>query len=218
MKTYIINILFLLPFVCFAQTRIDVSGDYIRNNTVGKNNLPKDIIGSPYIDESFKQGTVKISQEISENKLLRYNAYTDDVEFLGDNNTAMLVPKTLDVEAKINGKTYKVFENPATNALNYFLVKNKGTLKLLVKNTKTIQEAVKAETGYQQDKPARFIDVVTYFIATDDKLKEVRIKEKDILNTLTDYPEAAKFIKENKLKIKNEDDLIVLLNHLNNTN
>ena len=80
---------------------------------------------------------------------------------------------------------------------------------------KVFMEAVPASSSYSQDKPARFDDDITYYLAREGSpAKEIKLRKKDI-EQLLDSKEALDFIKKNKLKLKSEEEVLQLLNHLN---
>ena len=76
-------------------------------------------------------------------------------------------------------------------------------------------ESAPASSSYSQEKPPRFDDDITYYLVQEgEPAKEIKLKKKDIAEILNSE-EAQAYIKENKMKLKSEDEVIQLINHLN---
>ena len=72
-------------------------------------------------------------------------------------------------------------------------------------------EATQARTSLERAFPARYIDEKSYYISTSDfsEIKYLKTSKKYILKLIDNKEKKVKkFISENKIKLKNEDDLI----------
>ncbi len=200
----------------YGQTlNVNLPPDYLSNNTLGgKNNIPADVQGSPYIVEDFLVGTVFIKEE-SYNAEMRYNAYLDEVQAKTQGQVTSLLKRDY-VSARIGNQLYTIVEyadNGATRQ-GYFVELNPGKTRLLLQQKKKFVQAVKAESTYKSDTPAKFVEQKEYFLKVgDEPAVRVRLKKKDILAQLGNKKEMDKFISENGLKLKNEGEIIQLLKY-----
>ena len=201
-----------------AQTSLDLPAEYLRNNTAGgvNNNLPANLVGSPYLTDDFKRGMVYMENETPYPAMMRYNAYQDEIQVQSADGISTLFMRD-NIWAELNGETIKIetYEKGSGTAQGYFFELNKGATRLLKKHKRVFTEAVPASSSYAQDKPPSFDDDITYYLAQEGvPAKEIKLKKKDIEEILTSK-QAQAYIKENKMKLKSEDEVIELINHLN---
>ncbi|MEE9409132.1 MAG: hypothetical protein V3V28_13775 [Polaribacter sp.] len=98
---------------------------------------------------------------------------------------------------------------------NYFAVPtlSKGNY-LLIDYNKTLKEPYVLNNGYNNTElNKKYVTIKKFYILNkDNKYANVRLKEKDILKVLSDKKkELKKYIKSNRLKVKNESDAVKLL-------
>ena len=201
-----------------AQTSLDLPSEYLRNNTTGgvNDNLPPNLVGSPYLTDDFKRGMVYMENETPYPAMMRYNAYQDEIQVQGPDGISTLFMRD-NIWAELNGETIKIetYEKGSGTAKGYFFELNKGATRLLKKHKKVFMESAPASSSYSQEKPPRFDDDITYYLAQEgEPAKEIKLKKKDIAEILNSE-EAQAYIKENKMKLKSEDEVIELINHLN---
>lgn len=207
---------FIILFQFSQAQNIDLPTEYLQNNTTGKNTIPENVIGSPYFDESWKLGTVFINED-SYKRELRYNAFLDQIEMKEKGEITSLFKRNY-IRAEIANKNYIIEGYTSNNQVKqgYFIELNKGKNRLLLRQQKELLAAQPASTSYTTDKPARFIDNETYFLKIDENpATEIKLKEKDILALMEEEAELKSFIKNNKLKLKTEQEVISLLVHYN---
>lgn len=174
-----------------------------------------EIIGSPYLNKNFS--IAKVANDY-ENAPVRYNTFTEEIEFQ-KNGTTLALPK----EEKFSRieifspKTTLVHLDTQDDLSGYFfeLVNDKTGLYKKIK-TKFI-DAVPAANSYATDRPASFktLDPV-YYIKTESGY----IKKPKKVREITDaFPakkdDIEKFVKSNNIKINKEEDLIKLVKFLN---
>lgn len=217
-KHFIFALGLALASTLTAQTSLDLPSEYLRNNTTGgvNTNLPPNLEGSPYLTEDFRSGKVYTENEAPYPAMMRYNAYQDEIQVQGPNGISSLFMRDY-VWAEINGETFKIesFENGSGSSKGYFVELNQGKMRLLKRYNKVFKESQPASSSYSQAKPPRFEDDITYYLAQEgNPAQEVKLKKKDILNVLSSK-EAESFIKENKLGLKSEDEVVRVLNYLN---
>ncbi len=200
-----------------AQVSMELPTSYINNNTYGGvNNLPPNIEGSPYLTDDFVKGTVFIENEKPYTAMMRYNAYQDEIQVQGSDGISSLFKRDY-VWAVIGGQTFKIedYKSRSGTTKGYFIEMNQGKVRLLKRIVHIFREGQEASSTYSQDIPPRFDQEVTYYLAREGSpAEEVRLRKKDILNYLGSK-EAESFVKENKIRLKTEGEVISLLNHYN---
>jgi hypothetical protein len=201
-----------------AQTSLDLPAEYLRNNTTGgvNDNLPANLEGSPYLTDDFRRGMVYMENETPYPAMMRYNAYQDEMQVQGPNGISTLFLRD-NIWAVLNGETFKIasYEKGSGAAKGYFVELNQGNTRLLKQYKKVFLEAVPASSSYTQDRPPRFEDDITYYLLQESgPAQEVKLRKKDILNLLSSK-EAESFVKENKLGLKTEQEVLRVLNYLN---
>ncbi len=198
---------------------IELPTEYINNTTLGGvNNLPPNVQGSPYIYEDFVLGKVFVKGQDPYRGLLRYNAYQDGIEMKTDRGVITLLKRDY-LSAELNGELYLIEDYRYNDAIRkgYFVEKNKGKARLLLKQVKEFIEERTATSSYAKDQPAKFQDDNSYYIITEGKPGvEVKLRSKDILAALPDHrKEVEAFAKKNKNKMKSEEDVIQVLAYYN---
>ncbi len=219
-------------YICLLLTCILSSGQVLSQNTLNldlskeniifwANSLSKDIEleGHPYIDDAFQLVKIDHYQEVFSG---RYNAYNDQMEIKINSNDVIALDKNTDFRIVFNklNKTYitSAYQTKSNEVKRGFfiLVDTSATHSLLKKETIKFYNGEKALSSYQKDKPARFVRANdTYYLKTDDEASLIP-KKKKLLFKL--YPKHSKkikkFLKVNKLSLKNEQDFIVLAEYI----
>ncbi|MBA9072900.1 hypothetical protein GGR22_001026 [Flavobacterium gossypii] len=217
------SILFLsLSFasqIGFAQTvNYESNNRRVESNIVTYDTKPQ---GSQYIDETFLPGSYQNNSQII---LLRYNAFTDQIEFKdSDDATKNLIPnKGVPIVTTSKKNTY-VYEDYTTqkegNKTGYLnLISENGQVKIYSRTKVFLKEAVAASSGYQTAKPAMYKKATTeYYI----KVKEQPIvfipsNKKELYKLFPGKEkEVTEYIKSNKISLDKEEDLKSLGSFLN---
>lgn len=216
---------FLILFTSFSFFGQNARFD-IYNNTTGFLYFAQDVDkqyenveGSPYVDSKFYASQViGISGPTPP---IRYNAYKDELEFV-DRDKTYYVSKSDSLEVKLSNKSYKYLEYQIDNRFEMgFLVvllnDINGKFSLYKKEKITLVPKYDSGSGYRDAVPAHFkLEEEKFYIGFSKKISSVSKKEKDIISLLPDYSqELKKFIKENKISFKNEDNLLRLVKFMN---
>jgi hypothetical protein len=190
----------------------NANGDILRI----KKEDPGDVTGSPYLYDDWVKGNVVFAD----------NTATRNVELRYDVLDNVLVTKSKTGEENIFSDPVseftlnilnkeRLFKNGFTggNGINnktFFEVVYNGKTKILKREVKTILES----KGYNTGTISRKIENSSiYYIAREDKSTEViKNNEKSILTALG-KPELATYVKDNKLNLKNDADIVKLLTH-----
>lgn len=224
MKKIVLTTLAIASFsFSFAQNTLSVNGatgaqsvfDGI-NSTTGKTFKYDEIAGdSPYIGKEFSNAKIAINYE---QVPIRYNSYTDEIEFKKDGNIQVL-PKTTDLSRieVLSPKQVIVLLDTSDDLNGYFfeLVNGKNTLYKKIKTKFT--DVVPAANSYASEKPANFRTLPTmYYIKTQNGFIKKPKNQKDIINQFPDQKDSlTSFFKSNKIKFDKDEDLIKLVTFLN---
>lgn len=219
-KSIMIGSSLLITGLGYSQVQIEVPSEYVSNTTRGGvNSLQENVQGSPYPISDFKPGRVTRKGGKSYPALLRYNAYVDVIEMQGEGDPIYLVREP-NLEIKILNQDYRLLDFKAGNLTKkgYFVVLNEdGPARLLLRRESEFFEKEEALSSYSMSKPARFETEEEYYLQFGDKpAVPVRLKRKDILGEFPKHQdEMERYVKENKLKLKDTVEVIQLIKYFN---
>ncbi|CAI8832697.1 hypothetical protein [Chryseobacterium sp. IT-36CA2] len=210
----LLSIALFLPFVFVdAQQSLNInnvtsSQSVFESVVASANGAPikyEDIQGSPYQSPLFQKASVG---EKYGNIDVRYNAYTDDIEFLNNGKTEVL-PKQDDfarIEVLSSKQAFVYFKN-TSEPKGYLTEIVKGKNPVYKKEKVIFKDASAAANTYQTGKPAMFVkqDPVYYIKTASGNMNKV-----SSLKKITDlFPEKEKeyntYIKSNNLKFTDAD-------------
>lgn len=243
MQKQLITLVFLLPLLGIGQfsgqpasyTRNADGGysDALYNYALGSiadrfektGTELKDIQGSPYLNNSFLPTQLYYGDEKLDNIFYRYNAYNEEVEIKQKNVEGELIRglgKDKKISLMVNGKpmSFKTFIDKQGNTQNgYLTLLADGDYKLYKHVEVTFKEAKKAENTLVKDIPAKFTQFDEYYVEGPDGkvISQVELSTKKLLNSLPEDKKAslAAYLKKNRIKIKEEQDLIKAIAFLN---
>ena len=192
----------------------------IKDGTYSRYSLKmSEIQGTPYLDESFDSGTVTTSGGITyENIPLRYNAFSDELEFKKGDDTYNIDPKTIVKLAKFGNATFTCspYDAEGKTKNGFFELLADGKAKLFIRYTVKFldKEEVKA---YADPKPARFEEPrKEYFLAIDNAPAQLITNKKNLLEMFGDRKkEMETYISKNKLSVKGDDALTRIIVYYN---
>lgn len=177
--------------------------------------------GSPYLYEDFIPAKIN---DISETKLVRFDAFEDRVEVMVDENKVVILPDTQPFTISLLDGSDKIFETKSYHdekgnlKTSFFeLIAKHENYSLYLKEKIEFTKAVKAQ-GYQDSQPAMFKKQKESYFITDfkgqtDQLLKIPYKNRNFLALFPAQSKSIKtFIKDNKLKIDRGDDLVKIFN------
>jgi hypothetical protein len=204
----------------YAQT-VELPVDYVRNQHHSQEANSGNVQGSKYLNENFQPGIVFFEdKELA--ALLRYNALAGEFEIknITDGEVSSII-RSKDIHFKVGSTNFGIYNfldknNGVTEG--YFEILNEGSLQLLKRNIVTYNEAEPAANSYSQGKPARYITASEYYLLKENlPAEKINFRKKEILKILKS-DDADLHVKENKLKLNNEQEIIKLLVFLNAQN
>ncbi|WP_204346174.1 hypothetical protein [Psychroserpens algicola] len=189
-----------------------------------------DIKGSPYLNESFKDGQYFLNGKSQGHFYIRYNVYNDQIEILTDVSPENFNSKTPKYDAFLksnnskiilDGKTIKsyYYNDDNGNTTNSYFIEVNTTDKytLLVRKRCVLTPAEKAATPNQADRAARFTIYDDYYMLDKNEQypRKIEPKQRKLLKTFPAKADALKdYIKKERINLKEEDDLIKLTNYM----
>jgi hypothetical protein len=177
------------------------------------------VVGSPFINETFE--LAKLDKFGDRLFSARYNASQGEMQIRRENDTIALANNvdlvvTFSTENKVY-KTYNYINKEGLSKQGFLVVlKEIDSSALLKEEIIKFYEKKPAATGYAKDKPAEFKRINDiYYYKTGDKVLLLPSKRKDFLKLFPDNSDKIKaYIKENKINLKEEDDLIKIVGYL----
>lgn len=211
---------FLMGYISFSQVADIVGSSDLRTDSrlVFSHN-EVDIEGTRYINELYKKGiTIVYGKEVEE-ALMRYDAYSDAMEVIDDNGKTIAMLRQRNTMAKLDGKTYVVFEymEEGKYKLGYFNPLNNGKVQLLWKPKKIFVPAKYPDNGYDSYSPPTFKDVSSHYIKAEGfPAKPIKLSKRNILKYFgTKNKFLNEFININNLDLKEEEDVLTLIKYYN---
>lgn len=172
-----------------------------------------------YANANFITGNIyQEDQLIKSGVPMRFNAYADEIEIKkspSDEAYSALV-KDPSIFVKMGLELYVLVPYKGSNEKGgYFNVLYDGKTYDLYKKTKaTFREGVKAKATYGRDTPPSFSKTTTYYLVEDGRFLEMPSSKSRIMKMMDSKgPEMKEYIKQNKLDLNKEADLINAITH-----
>ncbi|WP_224489914.1 hypothetical protein [Robertkochia flava] len=180
------------------------------------------IDGSPYLDGSeFSKGYMVKDGKSIPNIDLRYNAYKDKIEIKISEEKIYATNPNNENDFIIKGRLFTQvdFTYKESERKGYMeCLSCEGEARLFKRHYKIFEQAKQGRTGYDQNTPPRFISREDYFLQLPGMEKAIELegsnkKIEEQFGTLD--KEMTQFIKEQRLKLKKEEDLIRFIEFYN---
>jgi len=223
--------LMLITTIGFAQTaRQAVQASMFHNDistqAILQKNMNKiiaaNIDGTPYYDESFNSAKITPIDKVF---FVRYNAALDVMEVIQQSDTLVMNKKNRNYIIKQNkgSLTYKILENVETKGedkLGYYIQLTDGkSIKLYRKDRKKFVESKRAAYGNINKTTAKYKEQKSeFYIEYGNSGSAVKLpkKKKALVKLFASKENDIKaFIKDKKIKLTKEQDLIKLINYAN---
>lgn len=215
-KYSVIRSIFFVIFVLFnvkISAQITTVNNYRNKNLLTIRESRGELEGSPYLFPDWKRGIVKfLSGEVQVSDNLNYDQLEDIVVTKGDDGVECVFNDPI-FEFTFNDN-HKVFRSGflATKGIttrSFFEIIYDGKTKLIKKQGKVILESKTYNSATVTKKVEDKIG--TYIVKEGDKPVAVKNNEKGLLGLLNHSEELIKFIREQKLNLKKDADMITLL-------
>jgi hypothetical protein len=167
--------------------------------------------GSPYLTEEFKNSTLHLNKIWYEDIDLRYDIHYDCFEVKFKTGIQVIDPVKNNMDTvKYNGEVFvrKVQESGKNIKVAYMTLVEDSNSYSLYKQYKINVNSATTPTGYSEAKPAEFKRTLPwYYISNSEKLMAVKGLKSiaEVFNT--DTKSVKNYLKKNKYKLSNENDL-----------
>ena len=205
----------------FSSTRALDDFNNLRNVIKEDEALFENIKGSMYYNEIFVESEIIFNGNlINEKVFLRYNSYKDEIEIGKNSNqkkATSALTKDLNVEALIGNELFKAFAlNPKKEKEISYLIQiySNDNLRIYIQKSKKFIDEKPAPSGIGGFLPARFDNRIRLFYTSQLITKPIEIKtnKKSIINLFPEEEnELKKFISKEKIKIKDYNDVLYVL-------
>jgi hypothetical protein len=183
--------------------------------------LAEEYEGSPYENDNFRKGKVYYGKKwLYDDVPLRYNIYTDQMEFLLEEKDQIyaLVPDKQIEKIELADKVFVVGESPAGAKTENGFYKQiaTGKIDLLVKLDVYFKEK-EPYKGFVEPKPAQFIRRNDIFFLRKEHEQVLRVGSiKKMISYIGNHQDHLQnFAKKEKIKTGVEEDLIKFVNYYN---
>ncbi len=229
MKILIVSFCLLWFYAASAQIqRVNVSGSANFALTITPQN-DHTVLGSPYLSPQYMYGRVDIEDHPAIETLLRYNVYTRELEMILGRDTSVVVKPFLLKDFILNNRVF-VYSLCITEkadqeyvGADYFEILSTGRLQLLANHYTEIETNSYATNygGGGGDGRDYYVHKTSLYYRNGDRTaaRKLRRKKKEILELMGDRKqEVVKYIRDARLILRREEDLIKLFDFYNNLN
>lgn len=174
-----------------------------------------DIEGTPFYSDEFIKSTVYLNDGSYANVALRYDIFQDEIEFMQENKTLWVNKKEVRNIRYGSEMMFVSTPNEDSTKLAYFFLLGTGKYLLYVQK-KIIYYPEIPPKGYANAIPQRFErDKDEYYLKAKGLPAKKFNSKKSLLAILSDNGAAQSFIKKEKIKADNPEDLKKLVGFLN---
>ncbi len=175
--------------------------------------------GTQYYIESFNAAKIDDAKEIT---LVRYNAYSDEMELKIHDEIVVLEPKEDMMIRLVNNQanyTFTQYTNEdGVASQNYLIVvSDNPNLKIFKRERIYLQPEQHPQGGYQKYKAPLYkkLDPEYYIQMNNGDILYMSDRKKDIYNLISGKEKEIKgFMKENRIKVSDDKDLQLLGNFM----
>ena len=197
------------------QVRLDRDREGMREN------MYKNVEGSPFLPNEFREGKIQVRDEGLYGGKLRYDMYANEMQYIANKNIyAVAFPEDIEFieieDLKFIYTPYLSAQSGSDLRESYFVVLMNDNCKLLAKKEVLLLDA-EAEKPYIPAKSARFIQKKESYYIKKKNLPAVMISsKKSLTGILADKEtEVLRFIKKEKISHKNPEGLKKLIGYYN---
>lgn len=197
----------------------------IKNADKKRKEQQLDIQGSAYTTESFLPGKLLYKDKIESTVFYRYNAYMEEIEIRKVNtpeSSVQALHRDKDIYLKqsdgkvISFKTFIDKKNLTQNG--YLTLLANGKYKFYKRVDVKFTEGQKAQNSFVKATPARFSKFTEYYLQVPGKnrIDELKISNRHLMKQMPEDKKVAlkNYLKENKIKVTSEADIISVLDWL----
>ncbi|MEM1338286.1 MAG: hypothetical protein AAF634_12200 [Bacteroidota bacterium] len=181
--------------------------------------------GSPYTSEEFLPTTLYYGEENLGPLFYRYNAYNEEIEIKKtnlENEGIRALGRDKKISLLVNGKpmSFSTFiDKKGLTQNGYLTLLQEGKYSLYKRTDVKYTEGQKAQNSFVPAIPARFSKFTEYYLSLEgqNRIDELELSNRKLLKLASEADKEAlkQFLKEQKIKINNEQDALKVLEFLN---
>jgi hypothetical protein len=177
----------------------------------------REVIGSPYLEDTFKKGDVRMDGDWYREADLRFDSFEGVFEVKLEEGIFVINPSVDGVDSIVYNKELFVSRNlnPEDPQRRRFLVAlyRGDNLTLYKRYITRMNNPVKSD-GYNEAKPAEYKPNPPVYIVFKDKTP-LEVKGTGSIADIfeADRKTVRRFTRQNKYKLKNEKDLVEIVKH-----
>ena len=211
------------------QPRLDLNAqqawEYFGNKSTIRPQIIK-VQGSQYYNDEFELSDLKyFGNKLESIGYMMYDAYNDVIEMASTpdlERSEIILLKNSDVIATINKKEYVFLEydeEDIKNKKGYMIrLYNGNNYSLYQKKLKIFKEAEKTKAGITESQPPRYVSKTDFYIQTrDQKPQLIKVSKKRLIDFFKNQGEIKEFINKNKLKVREIESIISIIEFANKT-
>ncbi len=174
--------------------------------------------GTPFLENEFLKGTITtVDGKVIRNVDLRYNVFNNKME-VKQKDQLFELTNDLVKRIQMNDRTfdYLKYELDKNESDGYLELISDGNWKLYYRHAKKFKEAQSQKAMEEHSRPAEFRDLPpVYLLLKDDSGKAIGFRnKKELANIFPNHKnEVHSFMKKNRLKTNNAEDLQKLLSY-----
>ncbi|MEX0988481.1 MAG: hypothetical protein WD052_13465, partial [Bacteroidales bacterium] len=181
-----------------------------------------EVKGSPYLDETFKKGAIKLDGEWYRETDLRYDSFDGVFEVKLKDGIFVIRPENADTDSILYNKEIFVTRdmNPEKPVRMQYMVSlyQDESYTLLKRYSARLDNAVKTD-GYSEAKPAEYKpNPPVYYIFRGQEPLEVKGTGSIADIFAIDRKSVKRYMRQHKYNSKNELDLIEIIRHFSSIN
>lgn len=224
---FVIFLVFIAVPIHSQTQNLHIQGSYNSSFMLSGGKPEYGVLGSPYLNDQFMFGAVRMKDGSSMETLIRYNIYNKSLEVISGKDTLELVKAFTLQDFTINRRrfiyclyTEEEFNTPYLAADFFEVLVDNGELELLRQHRMDIETniAISNYMGGVGDGRDYFVHRTTLFIQNgkDKTFQELDVKKKEFLNLFGDKRDKVEYyIQKEGLKLTVESDLLKIINYYN---
>jgi hypothetical protein len=191
----------------------------LNNRVLKQHTVYSELSGSPYLTNDWTKGSIILGDgKVVENLDIKFDQFTDAILYKNDNGEELEVAepvKEFKVKIKNIDRLFRAGFKPvgSNTETNFYEVLVDGSLKFL----KRFKKEIMTTRDYNATSDTKTVtEKISYYIVKDNQPILVLKNEKAILEAIGEKEnELNDFIKQNKLKLKDEGDIIKIIEQYN---
>lgn len=198
----------------------------VSNGDQKRKGIQAEIQGSAYASDSFSPAKLLYKDEVESTVFYRYNAYMEEIEIKKTNAPDVEVQglhRDKDIYVKQpDGKTisFKTFIDKNGLTQNGYLTSLvDGNYKFYKRVDVKYTEGQKAQNSFVKAIPARFAQFTEYYLEVPgrNRIDEIKTSNRSLIKQMPEEKQVTlkNYLKTNNIKVKDESDIITVLNWLN---